>query len=42
MGTRAIGYDRALVIAEFGDHFGDFDVGELAARKDGMNGERAA
>ena len=28
----------AMVIAEFSDHFGDFDVGELAARlKDGMN-----
>jgi hypothetical protein len=27
-----------LVIAEFGDHFGEFNVGELAARlKDGMN-----
>jgi hypothetical protein len=30
--------NAALVIAEFGDHFGDFNVGELAARlKDGMN-----
>jgi hypothetical protein len=30
--------NAALVIAEFGDHFGDFNVGELAARlKDGMD-----
>jgi hypothetical protein len=30
--------NAAMVIAEFGDHFGDFNVGELAARlKDGMN-----
>lgn len=30
--------NAALVIAEFSDHFGDFSVGELAARlKDGMN-----
>jgi hypothetical protein len=29
--------NAALVIAEFSDHFGDFDVGELAARlKAGM------
>ena len=32
------GANAAMVIDEFGEHFGDFDVGELAVRlKDGMN-----